>query len=223
MGAVLIQMAQGSGPSAGELVIDLGADYDPAKGPSEVIAHRAQFLQELLRDIPASHLHVSKKLVGIAEKADSTVELRFADGTHAEADVVIGADGIHGPTRAHVLGASDPAVKPVFSGFWDCRNLTLAARGTELLGKKYVDRDDPHQHMWVGAGGFFLHSIISGTELMQCVASTYVGNDWPSEEWKTPLSKEQLASHFDSSWKVRDSMVEVCHLLSLQAMTSVIG
>ncbi|MCQ4080747.1 FAD-dependent monooxygenase [Streptomyces sp. RB6PN25] len=41
-----------------------------------------------------------------ATTAGRTVVARFADGSHAEADLLVGADGIHSPTRRHINTAN---------------------------------------------------------------------------------------------------------------------
>jgi 2-polyprenyl-6-methoxyphenol hydroxylase-like FAD-dependent oxidoreductase len=44
-----------------------------------------------------------KRLVSIEDRADQPVVAHFADGTSAEGDFVIGADGVHSAVRAHVI------------------------------------------------------------------------------------------------------------------------
>ena len=42
--------------------------------------------------------------------SDGSFEVTFKDGSKATTDVIIGADGVHSITRAHILGADHPAV-----------------------------------------------------------------------------------------------------------------
>jgi 2-polyprenyl-6-methoxyphenol hydroxylase-like FAD-dependent oxidoreductase len=48
-------------------------------------------------------LRFEKRLVTIEDRADKTVVVHFADGSSAEGDFVIGADGVHSAVRAHVI------------------------------------------------------------------------------------------------------------------------
>ena len=48
-------------------------------------------------------LYFEKRLVGIEDRADRPVVAHFADGTTAEGDFVIGADGVHSVLRTHVV------------------------------------------------------------------------------------------------------------------------
>jgi 2-polyprenyl-6-methoxyphenol hydroxylase-like FAD-dependent oxidoreductase len=48
-------------------------------------------------------LFFEKRLVGIEDRADQPVVAHFADGSSAEGDVLIGADGVHSAVRAHVI------------------------------------------------------------------------------------------------------------------------
>ncbi|MEV4440580.1 FAD-dependent monooxygenase [Streptomyces sp. NPDC049577] len=49
-----------------------------------------------------------KRLTGTAVRPDGTITASFADGTHAEGDFLVGADGIHSRTRVLL----DPAAPP---------------------------------------------------------------------------------------------------------------
>jgi 2-polyprenyl-6-methoxyphenol hydroxylase-like FAD-dependent oxidoreductase len=48
-------------------------------------------------------LAFEKRLVSIEDRADQSVIAHFADGSSAEGDFLIGADGVHSAVRAHVI------------------------------------------------------------------------------------------------------------------------
>jgi 2-polyprenyl-6-methoxyphenol hydroxylase-like FAD-dependent oxidoreductase len=48
-------------------------------------------------------LRFEKRLVAIEDRADKPVVAHFADGSFAEGDFVIGADGVHSAVRSHVI------------------------------------------------------------------------------------------------------------------------
>ena len=48
-------------------------------------------------------LRFEKRLVAIEDRADQPVIAHFADGSTAEGDFVIGADGVHSAVRGHVI------------------------------------------------------------------------------------------------------------------------
>ncbi|MFB9267811.1 FAD-dependent oxidoreductase [Bradyrhizobium erythrophlei] len=48
-------------------------------------------------------VHFEKRLVKIEDRADQPVIAHFADGSEAEGDFVIGADGVHSAVRRHVI------------------------------------------------------------------------------------------------------------------------
>ncbi len=48
-------------------------------------------------------LHFEKRLVAIEDRADRPLVAQFTDGTSAEGDFLIGADGVHSAARQHVI------------------------------------------------------------------------------------------------------------------------
>ena len=57
--------------------------------------HRAHLHQALLENLRNDIIHLGKRTVDIQVKPEEGVSLFFEDGTRVEADICIGADGIH--------------------------------------------------------------------------------------------------------------------------------
>jgi 6-hydroxynicotinate 3-monooxygenase len=75
--------------------------------PPYLQIYRGDLHTALLSAVPSDSLFLDKRLE-IAEETPSGVMLRFADGTTTEADVVIGADGLHSRFRTVLLGPTEP-------------------------------------------------------------------------------------------------------------------
>ncbi|KAJ3073657.1 hypothetical protein HDU98_000999 [Podochytrium sp. JEL0797] len=86
---------------------------------------------------------VGKKLIGIVQ-TESTVTARFADGTSANGDLLIGADGIHSMTRRKVFGAH---LKAQYTGVIGYIGVVNLKQHNILLDQRcafYVDRKSKH-------------------------------------------------------------------------------
>jgi salicylate hydroxylase/6-hydroxynicotinate 3-monooxygenase len=76
-------------------------------GAPYLCMHRGDLHEALVSSLPAGIIHLRKKLVGLDARA-GRVALRFEDGSTAEADAVIGADGIHSIVREILNGPDEP-------------------------------------------------------------------------------------------------------------------
>jgi 2-polyprenyl-6-methoxyphenol hydroxylase-like FAD-dependent oxidoreductase len=72
---------------------------------------------------PAADYHFGKSLVAFADSGADGVIARFADGTQAKGDLLIGADGIRSTVRAQIL----PGVEPQYAGYVAWRGLVPEA------------------------------------------------------------------------------------------------
>ena len=79
-------------------------------GAPYLCMHRADLHGALAAVVPEEIVHLGKKLVGLEQSARQ-VTLTFADGTRAEADAVVGADGVHSVAREILIGADEPIHK----------------------------------------------------------------------------------------------------------------
>lgn len=169
-------------------MMDLGGG-EPKEDAGRVV-HRASLLRELLAPLPADRLHASKALASISPTAEGDVKVTFRDGGEDSFHAVIGADGIFGAVRRHVLGEAaaggDEAASP--AGFWDCRNIVPIAGARELLGEEYFVED--RQYGWAGNGAFIMHDVLDNGTNVQCVISA-VEKDHPKDR-KRALTREFL-------------------------------
>jgi salicylate hydroxylase len=77
---------------------DLTAESARLYGENTYTAHRADLLSAIKRAVPADAVELGMRLAGFSVSG-AGVRLDFADGQRAEADVLIGADGIHSLSR----------------------------------------------------------------------------------------------------------------------------
>jgi salicylate hydroxylase/6-hydroxynicotinate 3-monooxygenase len=81
----------------------MGEAIERRFGMPDLSMHRADLHAELLSAVPAGSVRLGHVLVGIEREGGSYL-LRFADGTSAPADAVIGADGLHSTVRRLLFG-----------------------------------------------------------------------------------------------------------------------
>ena len=106
----------------------LGSECERLYGEHTYTAHRADLLAVLAAAVPEPGVRLDARCVAVRRRPDR-VELAFADGSAATADVVIGADGLHSVVRDAVLAPGPPK----FSGTCAYRCLVPAAYRSILV------------------------------------------------------------------------------------------
>ena len=77
-------------------------------GAPYLLAHRGDLHAALASVVPESDLRLDHRLTSLEQRADGSVSLRFANGASAQADAVIGADGIHSLVKDILFGKETP-------------------------------------------------------------------------------------------------------------------
>jgi len=76
-------------------------------GAPGIDLHRKELVDLLLQRIPPSSIQVAMRFSRF-EQSDNAVKAFFEDGSQADGDVLIGADGVYSQVRKQVLGDSPP-------------------------------------------------------------------------------------------------------------------
>ena len=95
----------------------------PETGAPAVALHRADLQATLRRALSEGTLHLGKTFKGFDEEGEA-LRLRFADGTEAACDLLVGADGLHSRVRAQMLGDTGERGEPVYRGYSVWRGVT---------------------------------------------------------------------------------------------------
>jgi len=100
--------------------------------------------------VPGAWVRLGARCTDLEEHPDGAL-LRFADGSRVEADVVIGADGVHSVVRGAVAEPSPPA----YSGICAFRAV-VHGRHAPVFARRRA------QTLWIGPGRHLVHYPISG-------------------------------------------------------------
>ena len=165
------------------------AQLAEVQGIEPATVHRADLLDVLAAALPNGLVTLGKRCVEVDGDGDVAVA-RFADGTSAEADVIIGADGIHSAVRTALFGPDAPR----FTGKICYRSVipTAAVRGGALSD---VAADNGQ---WLGPHGTIVLYPLRGEELINVVAH-YDDDTYRHESWVTRCERSEVTERY-AAW-----------------------
>ncbi len=145
-------------------------------GAPNVTVHRVDLLDVLRGALKTADIRLGKRCIGVdggdgGDGGGRAASARFADGSELEADIVVGADGIHSVVRESQFGADAPH-------FTGC----ICWRGMAPVDAVPADIDTADGTMWLGPHGHVVHYRVRRGELVNIVA--HVDSDaWTEESW----------------------------------------
>jgi salicylate hydroxylase len=158
--------------------------YHDQFGAGYYTFHRADLHAALVEALPSQHVRLNAKCTGVQTTGKCAV-LSFADGTQAEADVVIGADGIHSVIRESLFGTQPPR----FTGVVCWRGLVPA----ESLGPEVVS---PDMTAWFGPRSTIVSYYVRKGELVNWAA--FFEQDWRQESWKIEGDRQEVLDTYQN-------------------------
>ena len=140
-------------------------------------------LSEAVTKAAPRALRLGRKAVG-CETAGERAILRFDDGTAAEGDVLVGADGIHSAIRAALHGSDNAE----FTGLVAWRGVIPMQDLPPRLARQVGSN-------WVGPGRHVVQYPLRRGTLMNFVG-VVEREDWHEESWTTPGSHAAMLADF---------------------------
>lgn len=180
----------------GELMVEIsrGNEMLEKYGAAYYQVHRADLHAELAGMVAATDPTAIRTGHAFAdlEQGAAGVTLHFVNGVRAEADVVLGADGVRSQVRTRLFGAD----RPRFTGY-------VAYRGLVPFANLPAGAIDPTSCLSTGPGRSFTRYLVRGGELVNFVGLTE-RDDWREEGWSIRATvKEMLEEYADWYESVR--------------------
>jgi salicylate hydroxylase len=160
--------------------------YRAAFGAPYYGAHRVALQRVLAGALAPGVVRHDRRCVAVtAGDGAGNPRVAFADGSAAEADVVVGADGVHSVVRAAVAGPSTP----VFSG-------TVGYRGLVPVEALPSLPDPTPLQFWAGPRAHLLHYSIEGGTIVNFLAVVRQAA-WTSDAWNEPCAVADALAAYD--------------------------
>ncbi|MFD1538115.1 FAD-dependent monooxygenase [Nonomuraea guangzhouensis] len=168
---------------------DLVGACERLYGERTYTVHRADLLDAISSAVPSGAVRLGRRCTSVTVRADRAV-VAFADGTSAEADVVIGADGVHSTVR----GAVTTPTPATSSGICAFRALVPAEHAPAFARRRA-------QTLWLGPDHHLVHYPIRGGAVVNLVAIAPAG-DGTAESWSATATVAEFLAEF-ADWDPR--------------------
>ncbi len=157
-------------------------------GAPYMSAYRPDLHNLLRRATGDTPIHLGRHCIG-ADTVNGIAVARFADGSSAEADIVVGADGIRSAIRAQHFGDGSPRFTEMMA--WraivpmECVPTRIGPGGEVAI---------PHGEYfgWIGPNGHVICYPIGVNGDKLNIFGGHVTEQWVEESWSVPSSREEL-------------------------------
>jgi len=158
-------------------------DFEKRYGSKYYVVHRSDLHRILSEAVPETSINLGKRCTAVETRSGSA-GVTFADGTSAEADVVVGCDGIRSAVRACMFGGEGPH----YAGTMCWRALAP----TDSLPKGY---HDGYVNQWSGEGGFVVSYYIRQGKFINFVCVRQQPG-WTEQSWSVPSNVDEMLAAF---------------------------
>jgi 2-polyprenyl-6-methoxyphenol hydroxylase-like FAD-dependent oxidoreductase len=152
-------------------------------GCAGVTVHRADLLDVLAHSLPSGIVTLGARCVAVEAEGDVAVA-RFQDGSEVEADVIIGADGIHSAVRESLFGSDAPR----FTG-------KICYRSVVPVDAVPGGPPPNDNVQWLGPHGTIVLYPVRRDELVNVVCH-YDDEDYRHESWVTRCERSEVVERY---------------------------
>jgi salicylate hydroxylase/6-hydroxynicotinate 3-monooxygenase len=177
--------------------LPLGAEFEARYGAPYLLLHRGDLHAALASALPAEVIEMNRRLTGVKQNAPG-VTLEFADGSLAEADAVVGADGVHSVVRASLFGPDAPR----FTGRVAYRTTFPAT----LLGSAKIDDCTK----WWGPDRHIVIYYVTPRRDELYFVTSQPEPEWRNESWSAKGDLGQLRRAFEGFHPQVQSVLNAC-------------
>ncbi|KAJ3497857.1 hypothetical protein NLG97_g1582 [Lecanicillium saksenae] len=180
------EIVQTAGDRAGQVLLDLQA---PPSGQTSV--KRTDILDALARFLPPGATRFGKRLSYLRQGTDNVL-LGFEDGTWADADIVIGCDGVHSRVKEFVLGDAIDQFRPQYSGMHAYR----AVVDMETMVQAVGERRARVSTFYIGKGSYAVTYPIMRANKVNIGLFKSDPSCWEENLWVAPATRETMEQDF---------------------------
>ena len=177
--------------------LPLGPAFEERYGAPYLLMHRGDLHAALQSAVPEDRIHLDKTLVGLEQGAGG-VAMRFADGSSARADALVGADGVHSRVREWLFGPEEPR----FTGRVAYRTTFPAA----LLGGFPIDDCTK----WWGLDRHIVIYFVTPRRDEVYFVTSVPEADWRTESWSAKGDLGELRAAFEGFHPQVQAVLRAC-------------
>ncbi|RYG88480.1 MAG: salicylate 1-monooxygenase [Alphaproteobacteria bacterium] len=174
-----------------------GGAYEQKYGAPHLLLHRADLHDALASAVPPDLISLNKRVIDFADSEEG-VQLRFADGATAHADLMIASDGVHSFVRDRLVGAEQPR----FTGRVAYRTTFPAS----LLGGLEIDGSTK----WMAANRHIVIYYINPREDEIYFVTSTPEPDFSVESWSSKGDMDELRAEYATFHPHVRAVLEAC-------------
>ncbi len=186
--------------------LPMGEEAEKKYGAPQLTIHRADLLNALRMKLPENIVLLGHRIESIDTTGANPV-VRFADGTSRGVDALVGADGIHSPTRTALFGPESPQ----FTGL-------VSYRSVVDRSKLNIPNLDAFTKWWGPTPDLQIVTfpLNRGREIF--VFATTAQDDWRHESWTMPGDVNELRKAYAGFHAEARALLDACETVTKSAL-----
>ncbi len=186
--------------------LEMADEAERKYGAPQLTIHRADLLDALRRQLDESVVKLGHRIETIDCDATNP-RIRFANGAEREFELLIGADGIHSPTRTALFGPEHPQ----FTGLVSYRSVVDRA-------KLSLPNLDAFTKWWGPTPDRQIVTFPLNRGRETFVFATTAQPDWRAESWTMPGDVEELRRAYADFHPEARALLDACDSVTKSAL-----